>query len=83
MWRGWTLPGFPGSCCIPSQRASSLELARRLLYSQLRDGKRNQGRPKLRFKDIVKRNLKQKNILVDSWRQQAKERTTRTNLIKA
>ena len=81
MWKGWTLSGFPGSCCIPSQR--ELELARRLLYSQLRDGKRNQGRPKLRFKDIVKRNLKQKNILADSWRQQAKERTTRTNLIKA
>ena len=56
---------------------------RQLLYSQLRDGKRNQGRPGLRFKDIVKRNLKRKKILVDSRRQQAKERTTCTNLIKA
>ena len=57
-------------------------LPRQLLYSQLSDGKRNQGRPRLRFKDIVKRNLKRKDIFVDSWRQRAKDRTTWSNLTK-
>ena len=32
---------------------------------------------------LVKRNLKRKNILVDSWRQRAKDRTTWRNLITA
>jgi len=66
------------------ERVDFARLPRQLLYSQLRDGKStDQGRPGLRFKDIVKRNVKRKNILVDSWKQRAKERTTWMNLIKA
>ena len=64
------------------ERMAFARLPRQLLYSQLRDGKRNQGRPKLRFKDIVKRNLTRKGIFVDSWRQGAKDRTTWRSLIK-
>lgn len=33
-------------------------LRRQLLYSQLKEGKRNQGRPRLRFKNVAKRNFK-------------------------
>ena len=53
----------------PCEEHGLVRLPRQLLYSQLRDGKRNHGRPRLRFNDIVKRNLKRKNILLDSWRQ--------------
>ena len=65
------------------ERIDFARLPRQLLYSQLRDGKRNQGRLRLRFNDIVKRNLKGKNILVDSCRQRAKDRKTWRNVIKA
>ena len=54
------------------ERIDFARLPRQLLYSQLRDGKRNQGRPRLRFKDVVKRNLKRR----------AKDRTTLRGLIK-
>ena len=46
------------------ERMDFARLPRQLLYSQLHDGKRNQGWTRPRFKDIVKRNLVQKNILV-------------------
>ena len=42
-------------------------LPRQLLYSQLYNGKRNQGRSRLRFKDTVKRNMKCRDINVDIW----------------
>jgi len=35
---------------------------RPLLYSQLCEGKRNHGRPRLRFKDVAKRNMKWREI---------------------
>jgi len=38
-------------------RMDEKRLPRQLIYSQLSSGKRNQGRPHLRFKDVVKRNL--------------------------
>ena len=58
-------------------RMDFTRIPRQLFYSQLRDGKR--------FKDIVKKkkNLKRKIILVNSWKQRAKDRTTWRNLIKA
>ena len=44
------------------ERMNHQRLLRRLLYSQLCEGKRNQGRPRFRFKDTVKRNLKKLDI---------------------
>ena len=38
-------------------RMDHQRLPRQLLYSQLWEGKRNQGRPRLRFKDTVKKKL--------------------------
>jgi hypothetical protein len=57
------------------QRMDEDRLPRRLLYSQLCSGKRNQGRPRLRYKDVVKRNMKWKKIEVKSWQTMAENRT--------
>ena len=64
------------------ERMDFARLPRQLLYSQLHDGKRNQGQTRPRFKDIVKRNLEQKNILVGTWRQREKDSSTWRYLIK-
>jgi len=48
-------------------RMDEKRLPRQLLYSQLSSGKRNQGRPRLRFKDVVKRNLNWRGIRQDTW----------------
>ncbi|XP_068692733.1 uncharacterized protein [Montipora foliosa] len=57
-------------------------LPRQLLYSQLCEGKRNQGRPRLRFKDTVKRNLEKLDIDRSSCQQKAKDRAVWRNLIR-
>lgn len=49
-------------------------LPRRLLYSQLSEGTRNQGRPRLRLKDVVKRNMKWRNIDTKNWKTLAENR---------
>ena len=64
------------------ERMDFARLPRQLLYSKLHDGKRNQGWTRSRFKDIVKRNLEQKNILVGTWRQREKDSSTWRYLIK-
>jgi len=56
------------------QRMGTERLPRQLLYSQLCLGVRNQGRPRLRFKDVVKRNLKWRDIKPDSWKSIAGDR---------
>ena len=43
-------------------------LPKQLLYSQLKEGKRNQGRPRLRFKEEAKRNTKWRDINTSSWK---------------
>ena len=45
-----------------------------LMYSQLRDGKRNVGRPWLRYKDKFKTNLKSLNIPLDTFEKIADDR---------
>ena len=55
-------------------RMGTERLPRQLLYSQLCEGSRNRGRPKLRFKDVMKRNMKQKNINNNTWQQTAEDR---------
>ena len=49
-------------------------LPRQLLYSQLEMGQRNQGRPRLRFKDVTKRNLKWRDIKTHDWQSKALHR---------
>ena len=64
------------------QRMETERLPRQLLYSQLRDGKRNQGRPRLRYKDVVKRNMKRRQIPVNSWQNIAGNRAAWRSAIK-
>ena len=49
-------------------------LPRQVLYSQLPDGQRPRGRPHLRHKDTIKRNLKKKDIGTNSWNSLALQR---------
>jgi len=49
-------------------------LPRQLIYSELSSGKRNQGRPRLRFKDVVKKNLNGRGIKHDTWQSAANRR---------
>ena len=48
-------------------RMDDSRLPKQILYSQLKEGLRGIGRPRLRFKDTVKRNLKDKKISVGRW----------------
>lgn len=57
-------------------------LPRQLLYSQLCEGKRNIGRPRLRFKDVAKRNMKWRNINPNQWQQMASNRSAWRGSIK-
>jgi len=57
-------------------------LPRQLLYSQLSMGKRNQGRPRLRFKDVAKRNLKRRDINLGTWQTTAQTRSSWRSVIQ-
>ena len=48
-------------------RMSPDRLQKQILYSQLSSGHRKRGRPRLRFKDTIKRDLKLRDIKTDSW----------------
>ena len=48
-------------------RMSPDRLPKQVLYSQLSSGQGKTGRPRLRFKDTIKRNLKLRDIKIDSW----------------
>ena len=47
---------------------------KQLLYSELADGSRKRGRPKLRYKDTLKASLKSCLIDPDKWEQSASDR---------
>ena len=64
------------------QRMENDRLPKQLLYSQLCEGKRNQGRPRLRFKDVVKRNMKHQQINLKSWQTMSGNRAARRSVIK-
>ena len=55
-------------------RISPDRLPKQVLYSQLSSGHRNRGRPRLRFKDTIKRNLKIRDIKIDSWTSLSQQR---------
>ena len=48
-------------------RMSPDRLPKQVIYCQLSSGQRTRGRPCLRFKDTIKRNLKMGDIKIDSW----------------
>ena len=55
---------------MPDQR-----LPKKVLYAELKEGKRSQGGHKKRYKDILKASLKEFNIPTESWEQAAQDRT--------
>ena len=55
-------------------RMSPDRLPKHVLYSQLSSGHRKRGRPRLRFKDTIKRNLKLRDIKIDSWTSLSQQR---------
>ena len=62
---------------MPSER-----LPKQILFSQLSDGKRGIGRPRLRYKDTIKRNLKQRNIDTKTWKTLATRRADWRSAVK-
>ncbi len=56
-------------------RMPDCRLPKQLLYSQLKDGKRNIGGQYKRFKDVHKANLKKCNINIENWEALAHERS--------
>ena len=63
-------------------RMSSDRLPKQILYSQLPSGHRQRGRPRLRFKDTIKRNLKLRDIKTDSWTSLSQQRTKWSAAVK-
>ena len=57
-------------------------LPRQVLYSQLPDGQRPRGCPRLRYKDIIKRNLKTRDIDTNSWKSLALQRDLWRDTVK-
>ena len=55
-------------------RMPDTRLPKQLLYGQLHDSQRSVGRPKLRYKDKLKDNLKKCYIDVNAWEDLAKDR---------
>ena len=51
-------------------------IPKRLLYGQLKEGKRSVGRQKKRYKDTLKESLKDFGIEPSSWEKKASDRTT-------
>ena len=45
-----------------------------VLYGELAEGKRSRGRPRLRYRDVVKRDLKSFNICHEDWEHRASDR---------
>ena len=55
-------------------RMEEFRISRRLMYGELQLGKRNQGRPKLRYKDTVKANLQWCHIKPKELEERAMDR---------
>ena len=55
-------------------RMENTRLPKRILYSQLREGSRGVGRPKLRFKDVIKRSLRDTKISIGGWQKLSNQR---------
>ena len=53
---------------------NNLRLPKQILYSPLSSVHRKRGRPRLRFKDTIRRNLKLRDIKTDSWTSLSQQR---------
>ena len=53
-----------------------------LLYGELEEGKRKVGCPKLRFKDVAKRDLKRTGIDINTWENEAEDRDNWKSLVR-
>lgn len=62
-------------------RLDNNRIPKQVLYSQLVEGSRGIGRPRLRFRDTVKRNLKDLNIQIGSWQKISLDRPKWRSLI--
>ena len=58
------------------QRVSSDHLPKIILYGDITEGKHPVGRPKLKYKDVIKRNLKDYGIDPLQWQTVAEDRST-------
>ena len=58
------------------KRMNAGRIPKDLLYGELVEGHRKIGRPKLRFKDLCKRDLNESSIDLDTWECQASDRPT-------
>ena len=57
-------------------------LPRHLPYWKLEMGQRNQGRPRLRFKDVTKRNMKWRDSKTQDWQSKALDRQSWRTVIQ-
>ncbi len=64
------------------RRMDTGRIPRDLLYSELEEGTRPTGRPKLRFKDVCKRDLKLCDISSDQWESIADDRAAWRHAVK-
>ena len=63
-------------------RMSPDRLPKQVLYSQLSSDHRKRGRPHLRFKDTIKRNLKLRDMKPDTWTSLSQQRDKWKALVK-
>ena len=56
---------------------------REILYGELREGVRREGRPLLRYKDVIKRDLRSAQIDTSAWEDIAKDRESWRQSVKA
>ncbi|CAH2268409.1 jg6278 [Pararge aegeria aegeria] len=61
--------------CGHVSRMSDERVAKRIFYSELQDGKRKQGGQLLRYKDVLKRHMKQCSIVPARWETFTKDRS--------
>lgn len=64
-------------------RMSDEKLAKRIMYSELSEGKRKQGGQFLRYKDVLKRHMQRCNIAPDTWEERATNRSEWRRLVQA
>ena len=63
-------------------RMSPDRLPKQVLYSQLSSGHRKIGRPRLRLKDTIKRNLKRRYTKTDPWTSFSQQRDKWRAIVK-
>ena len=64
-----------------THRMADGRIPKDLLYGELATGTRSRGRPKLRFKDVCKHDMKACNINTETWEASADDRTTWKQLV--